>query len=284
MEHNVRPSWQVDLKWVAGIFACIAVVLTGVLFSLTQITREGRSTPLSTVFIAYMIDSRVTDAEFEQVQADASADPDALVSLSPIDIQVKGSEIDGLAREEASMLIATDVAHLIYVEGEAAADHLVLEPRPDAEGNSQEPISFGPAGTLNADRHAMAKRLFGVALLISVALLWVVGFLSRGFGRLGAPAVVLVLTALPFTAFWALVGNAVGTPGEDEPVYGVVGRQLIRDDAADLRGFFLAVLLVALIWVGIAVLGTVLTPLARKIDAKLAPADSLPTPEPPALA
>jgi hypothetical protein len=280
MEHNVRPSWQVDLKWVAGIAACVAIVFAGVLFSLTIISEQDRAEPLSTLFIGYQIDSRVTDEEFEGVQEDAAADPDSFVSLSPVDMEVKGSEIAGLTREDASLLIAGDLARLLYVEGEVAAEKLVLEPRPNAEGDPQEPVSFGPAGSLNSGAHANFKKLFAIAMMAVVGLLSLVAFLSRGFGRLGAPAVVLALTAIPLTAFWALVGQAVGSPGEDEPVYAVVARSLIRDTAADLRGFFLAVLLVSLIWIGIAVLGTVLMPLARKIDANFATPDTLATPEP----
>ncbi|MCH7484669.1 MAG: hypothetical protein IIA90_05915, partial [Chloroflexi bacterium] len=52
MELRTRPGWQIDLKWVAGIFACVAIVAAGVLFSLAEITERGRAEPLSAAFVA----------------------------------------------------------------------------------------------------------------------------------------------------------------------------------------------------------------------------------------
>ena len=40
MEAKTHPGWQIDLKWVAGIFACVAIVVSGVLFSLAWLSRD----------------------------------------------------------------------------------------------------------------------------------------------------------------------------------------------------------------------------------------------------
>ncbi len=103
-------------------------------------------------------------------------------------------------------------------------------------------------------------------------LLGLVAFLSRGLGRLGSPAVVVALSTAPLAAFWALAGNAIGTAGEDEELYAVIGRGLIRDMAGDLRGFFVAIFGIALAWAAIAFVGALLTPLSRKLGRKLAAA------------
>ena len=276
----MRPGWQIDLKWVAGIFACVAIVVSGVLFSLAEITERGRAEPLSTAFVAFLVDGRVTDDEFEAVQAQAAADPSGLVSLSPLDLEVRGSQIAGLDKEETSLLLASELAAVLYEEGPEAAEALFLEPGPNEEGELQEAIELGPTGSLTAEQHSTFRTFFFVSLAIVIALLGLVAFLSRGLGRLGAPAVVLALSTAPLAAIWALAATAVGTPGEDEALYAVIARQLVHDTAGDLRSFFVAVLSVALAWVGIAVLGHVLMPLARKIDAKMASRGSLAKPEP----
>ena len=280
MEAKTRPSWQIDLKWVAGIFACAAIVVAGVLFSLAEITERGRAEPLSTAFVAFLIDGRVTDDEFEALQAQAAADPSGLVSLSPLDLDVRGSRIAGLTKEETSLLLAGELAAVLYEDGSEAAEALILEPGPSEDGELQEAIELGPTGSLTADQHSIFRTFFFVSLAIVIALLGLVAFLSRGLGRLGAPAVVLALSTAPLAALWALAATAVGTPGEDEALYAVIARQLVRDTAIDLRSFFVAVLSVALAWVAIAFVGTLLTPLSRKLGAKMASRGSLATPEP----
>ncbi len=266
----MRPGWQIDLKWVAGIFACVAIVVSGVLFSLAEITERGRAEPLSTAFVAFLVEGRVTDDEFEAVQAQAAADPSGLVSLSPLDVEVPGSEIAGLDKEETSLLFAGELTAVLYAEGTEAAEALILEPAPKEDGELQEAIELGPTGSLTSDQHSTFRTFFFVALAIVIALLGLVAFLSRGLGRLGAPAVVLALSTTPLAGFWALAATAVGTPGEDEALYAVIARQLVHDTAGDLRSFFVSVLSVALAWVAIAVIGTLLTPLSRKLGRNLA--------------
>ena len=197
MEGKMRPGWQIDLKWIAGIFACVAIFVAGVLFSLAEITERGRAEPLSAAFVGFLLDDRVTDDEFEAVQAQAAADPSGLVSLSPLDLDVRGSQIAGLDREEASLLVAGEFAAVLYAGGSEAADALILEPGPNADGEPQEAINLGPTSSLTAESHSTFRTLFFVALAIVIALLGLVSFLSRGLGRLGAPAMVLALSTAP---------------------------------------------------------------------------------------
>ncbi len=270
MEAKTRPGWQIDLKWVAGIFACVAIVLSGVLFSLAEITERGRAEPLSAAFVAFLVDGRVSDDEFEAVQAQAAADPSSLVSLSPLDVEVPASQIVGLNKEETSLLFAGELTAVLYAEGTEAAEALILEPRANENGEPQEAIELGPAGSLTAAQHSTFRTLSFASLAIVIALLSLIAFLSRGLGRLGAPAVVIALSIAPLAGFWALAGNAVGTASEDEALYAVIARQLIHDTAGDLRSFFVAVLSIALAWAAIAVISTLLTPLSRKLGRNLA--------------
>ena len=266
----MRPSWQIDLKWVAGIFACVAIVVSGVLFSLAEITERGRAEPLSAAFVAFLVDNRVTDDEFEAVQAQAATDPSSTISLSPLGVEVPGSQIAGLDSEATSLLFAGELAAVLYAEGTEAAEALILEPRPNEGGEQQEAIELGPTGSLTAGQHSTFRTLFFASLAVVIALLGLVAFLSRGLGRLGAPSVVIALSTAPLAGFWALAGNAVGTPGDDEALYAVIARQLVHDTAGDLRNFFVAVLGIALAWAVIAFVGALLTPLSRKLGRSLA--------------
>ena len=279
-EAQPRPSWQIDLKWVCGIVACLVVVISSALFSLTEITERGRAVPLATALIAAGVNDRTTDEEFAQLQAAAAADPAASVSLSSLDVEVDGSQVIGLTKEETAFLFAGEPATVLYDEGETAAKALFLTPVPGPDGEAKEPISLGPAGALSAGRHSTFMKLFLASALAVVALLGLLVYLSRGFGRLGSPAVVLALGTTPFVALWALAGNAIGTGDDEESVIAQVARSVARDTAADLRGMFLSLLTVACISVALAFLANLLMPLARKIDQRNAPTESLTTSDP----
>ncbi len=250
----------------------MAVLIAGVLFSLSEITERGRAEPLSAVYVAFLLDDLVTDEEFEAVQAQAAADPSGLVSLSPLDVDLRSSEVAGLDREETSLLFAGELTAVLYAEGTEAAEALILEPGLDEEGESQEAIELGPASFLTASQHSTFRTFFFVALAIVIGLLGLVAFLSRGLGRLGAPAVVLALSVGPLVALWVLASSAVGTSEPDESLYTVIARDVIGDTARDLRGSFLAIFMIALASVAIAFIGNLLTPLGRKINRKYWPA------------
>src|SRR5438445_7115343 len=102
----MRPSWQIDLKWAAGLLACLFVVASGVLFSLDHLTARDTAVPLSTAVITAGISDRVTDADYAQVQAAAVANPDGVVSLTPLSVTATGREIAGLSKDDAAKLMA----------------------------------------------------------------------------------------------------------------------------------------------------------------------------------
>jgi hypothetical protein len=238
----MRPSWHVDLKWLAGLLACVAVAVSCVLFSLRQVTERDTALPISSAILAAGISDRVTDEDYAAVQAQAAANPDGMISLGPVSLVVKGSEITTLKKDEAARLIATDLAAVIYDGGSEKAETFIVPPPADSD---KKALSLGPAGSLSADMHSSFQTYLILAVVITAFLLGVVMAMSRGVGRLGAPAFVVALGAAPLAGVWALAAVAIGD-GDIGDNPGIrAAREAARNAAGDLRTTFLSLVVVA---------------------------------------
>lgn len=258
----MRPSWQIDLKWAAGILACVSVLVAGFLFSLTQLTSRDTATPLSTALIAIGINERVTDEEYAALQATASANPEAEVSLSPVSIKVKGSEIASLDKDAASRLIAGKLAVVLYEQGISPAEALIVTPPPESE---KKAITLGPSGGLTSSMHSEFRKYFTISAIVAFVLLAVVAGMSRGPGRIGAPAFITALSTAPLAALWALVAQAVGEgDGTEKPAI-LAAREAARSAAGDLRSTFLLVAGVAFATAVLALVGGIAYAIFRRM-------------------
>ena len=266
----MRPSWQIDLKWIAGLAACLLVLASGVLFSLSRFTERDSAVPLASAVLALGINERVSDEDYAQVQAAAAANSAAPVSLSPLSVTAAGSELAGLNRDQGVTLMANRLAGVLYDDGSAAAKQLIVDPPP---GSSDEgPLSLGPTGSLTSDKHTNFQKYFWFSSAVALLLIAVVVFMSRGFGRLGSAALVLAIGTGPLALFWTVAGSAVGTGDADESVFLHAARLALRDTADDLRSTFGVVFLAAAATVMLALTGGIMVPLVRRFRRGTAPA------------
>jgi hypothetical protein len=264
----MRPSWQIDLKWAAGLLACLFVVATGVLFSLDHLTARDTAVPLSTAVLEVGISDRVSDADYAQVQAGAVANPDATVSLAPLSVTATGREIAGLSKDDAAKLMAGKLAAVIYDKGGDAARALIVQKLPNSD---KSPLSLGSAGSLSSDNHSMFSKYFLVAAALSVLLLAVVTGMSRGFGRLGAPAFVVALGTAPLAALWAIAGPAIGTGDPNGNAAMFAARAAAHSAANDLSSTFVLVAAIASATAILAPLGRIALVAFKRVRARSAP-------------
>jgi hypothetical protein len=268
----MRPSWQIDLKWAAGLLACLFVVASGALYSLDHLTGRDTAAPLSTAVIAVGISDRVTDEDYAQVQATAAANPDANVSLGPLSVTATGREIAGLSKDEAAKLMAGKLAAILYDKGGDAAKALIVQKLPNSD---KSPLSLGPAEMLSSDNHSTFSKYFLFAAVLSAFLLAVVAGMSRGSGRLGAPAFVVGLGTAPLAALWAIAGQAIGTGDPEGNAAIFAARAAARSAAGDLRSTFVLVVVVAFAAAIAALLGGIALAVFKRVRAR-----SALTPEP----
>ena len=276
----MRPSWQIDLKWAAGLAACLLVFASGVLFSLAHLTERDTAVPLATAITAIGVSERVSDEDYAQVRAAAAGAPDVPAALSPLGVTVTGGEIAGLDKEQAANLVSAKFAGVLYDQGTDAANTLITQP---PQGSDKGAISLGPASALTSDQHSQFQTYFMIAAAVTLALLGAVVATSRGFGRLGAPAFVLAAGSAPLVLLWAAASSAAGGEGDGGNVFIQAARQAFAGAAGDLRTTFAIAFTSA---AGAAVLSLVAglaTPLVRHVQRARSERAAR-APEPPDLA
>ncbi len=277
----MRPSWQIDLKWMLGLAACALIVVSGALYSLSHLTARDTAIPMASALVSAGIADRVTDQEYAQVQASAAANPSASVSLSPVSLSFTGSEIAGMDKQSASAIVGGKVAGVMYDNGDAAAKALIVTPPPES---GQEPVKLGPVGALTAANHDLFTQLFMASIALALLALGGVALMARGWGRLGAPAFILSVGTAPLAAVWVLGKSAMGKSDPSEDIFVQNARAAFDGAASDLSTIFLGVTAVALVSGLICVLGSAMSLAVSKAAGtpvatpETAPAQSAPAP------
>lgn len=277
----MRPSWQIDLKWMLGLAACALIVVSGVLYSLSHVTLRDTAIPMASALVSAGIADRVSDEEYAQVQAAAAANPGSTVSLSPVALSFSGSEIVGLDKQAAASVVGAKLAGVMYDNGEAAAKSLIVTPDP---ATGQEPVKLGPVGALTESNHSMFTQLFLAAAALALFALGGVALMARGWGRLGAPAFIVAVGAAPLAAAWVAANGAIGTGDPGEGIFARNARAAFNGASGDLRTMFLAVAAAAVIAGVLCVLGSAMSKAVSKAvpaaEEPVVEATPVPAPKP----
>jgi hypothetical protein len=252
----MRPSWQIDLKWMLGLAACALIVVSGVLYSLSLVTSRDTAIPLASALVSAGISDRVSDAEYAQVQAATVGSPTSNVSLSPVALSFPGSEIAGLDKQAAASVVGGKLASVMYDNGEAAAKSLIVTPAPES---GQEPVKLGPVGAFTASNHTLFTQLFLATVTLALFALGGVAMMARGWGRLGAPAFIVAVGSAPLAVLGVVAKGAAGSGDPGEGVFAANARAAFDGAAGDLSTIFLAVTAAAIISGVLCVLGSALS-------------------------
>lgn len=275
----MRPSWQIDLKWMLGLTACVLVIAGGVLYSLSELTKRDTAIPMASALVSADINDRVSDAEFAQAQAAASGSPTTSITLSPISLSFPGGDITGMTKEQAAAFVGANVANVMYDNGSAAAKSLIVTP---PEGSEKGPVQLGPVDTLTASNHSLFTELFIGLTVAALALLGCVSLLSRGWGRLGAPSFIVAVGTLPLAFAWKFGSGAVGTGNASESIFTHAARESFNSASGDLSTLFLVLAGAAVGTAFLSLLGSALSlAVAGKQPAAEEPAAPAPAPEEP---
>jgi hypothetical protein len=175
--------------------------------------------------------------------------------------------------------MAGKLAAVLYDKGGDAAKALIVQKLPNSE---KSPLSLGPADMLSSDNHSMFSKYFLIAAVLSAFLLAVVAGMSRGFGRLGAPAFVVALGSAPLVALWAIAGPAIGTGDPNGNAAIFAAREAARTASDDLRSTFVLVVVVAAAAAVAALLGGIALAVFKRVRARsaLTPEPAVSTVEP----
>jgi hypothetical protein len=273
----MRPSWQIDLKWMLGLAACALIVVSGSLYSLSYLTQRDTAIPIASALVSAGIADRVSDQEYAQVQAAAQSAPADTVSLSPVALSLNGSEIAGMDKQSASAVVGGKLAGVMYDNGEAAAKALIVTPPPET---GQGPVKLGPVGALTASNHSLFTQLFLASVAVALLALGGVAMLARGWGRLGAPSFIMAIGTAPLAALWVLGKSAIGTAEPGEGLFAQNARASFDSAASDLTTLFMALTAVALVCGLLCILGSAVSMAATKAVNGPLEEPAAPEPEP----
>jgi hypothetical protein len=249
----MRPSWQIDLKWMLGLAAYALVIAACGLYSLSHFTSRDTAIPIASALVSAGINDRITDAEFAQVQATASTNPSGTVTVSPVSLSMVGSEIVGMDKQATSAVVGNKLAAVMYDNGEAAAKSLIVTPSPET---GQEPVKLGPVGALTSSNHDLFMQLFMATAVLALLALGGVAMMARGWGRLGAPTFIAALSTAPFAAIWVFGKGVLGTGDPGESLFAQNARSAFDGAASDLSTLFLAISVAAFVLGLLSVLGS----------------------------
>ncbi|MFQ6019938.1 MAG: hypothetical protein ACE5KW_04200 [Dehalococcoidia bacterium] len=245
----MRPYWHVDLKWAFGLACLFCIVAASLLYSLLKLTEEEPATSVFTAFTADLLENQLSPEEYAEIQRLARENPNRKFAVSGVTFPIKGSEIAGLSRAEATELAVSRVAKVLYNDGTEAAE--IFFPSDD-EGAG---VDLGPFALLSADVHDTLKPFVIAFAVLAGAMAVPTAFFSRSFGRIGSPGVVLAVAGAPFAVFWFVVRSAAaGAKGEADGIGPNLAAALLPP-AEDMSVRFLILFLVGAALAAVAVAG-----------------------------
>ena len=253
----MRPSWQVDLKWLFGLACLISIIAAGALYSASKLTEREPATGIFSGVMATFAKEEASEESFDDLRALAAANPDETFTIEGVTLPVKGAEIAALSYDEAVDLVVGRIANQLYTEGpDSVEQYFQATPAAGSEegsGGDGEEFSLGPFSLLTEDTHRTAGRVFTFSLIALPVFAIPLIFFSRRFGRLGSPGVVLAAGSAPFALLWLIADQVTKDTGE-EGIGGALA-EAISGTAGDVSSAFLRVFVLGVALVAAAVLG-----------------------------
>ena len=118
----MRPSWQIDFKWVFALALLAAVLVSGVLYSLAELTEREPATGAFAGVMSSFAKEGGDPEGYADIQAAAAANPDLEISIDRVTFPIKGSEIAGLSYDEAIDLVILRLSDILYTDGPEAVE------------------------------------------------------------------------------------------------------------------------------------------------------------------
>lgn len=246
----MRPSWQVDLKWLTGLACLACIALASIVYSVGKLTEQEPATGIFTGVVATFAKEGGEAEDFAEIQAQAAANPDEDFTIGDITLPVKGSEIADLSYDEAIDLVIGRIADILYTEGPDAVEQYFADP---SEPDSEDEFNLGPFGLLTQDTHDSVRPYFIAFTLVALLSAAFLVFFSRRFGRLGSAGVVLAVGTAPFALLWFAIKQ--GTKDADGGGVSGALAQALSPTAGSVAGDFLRLFILGLVLILAATLG-----------------------------
>lgn len=206
-ETRIRPHWHVDLKWLFGILAVLAISVSLIVGGLSMITRRTTAIDITSTTIALLFSPEGLDNEsnIEIIRGQLTRGVNSIQPFPGLDIQVTENDLEGKTPREIRLHIFRQIAEPLYDEGIDGLTRLAVNEK-IAETIEKD------ASLLSFMTASVHKRIFRIAIImtiVSLLLLVPVVWFSKRFGRLFSPGTILILASLPWVVALFVAGLAL---------------------------------------------------------------------------
>lgn len=265
---STRPSWQIDAKWLAAIAFVLCAAAACLTYSIYRLTAYGPAAGAAAPVIETMTKGALNDEMYGKVQQAAQASPDAEITVDGLTLPLRGREIAGLSKDALLKLASVRLADILYYQGVDVGERYFQDltpgdatPPPEAgqtaPATEDEGLQLDMLAFLTEGSHSAVQPPYIVSGLLALALLGLVVFLSRGFGRLGSPGVALAVAIGPFALATTLVRSVLseGRDGSDRTLAQAAGA--LYPTMSDLAHTFTLLAVIGLAMATTAVAGQI---------------------------
>jgi hypothetical protein len=193
--HNVRPYWHVDLKWICGILFAVGLGVSLLLFLAATLTSKRIAVPIATEVAASMVSRNGLDdtTDIDEFKKKAAAQPGEAVETLP-GIFVTKADLATLSPRELRLKIFAQVVTPYY---ELGAKGVAAKQTNDPQEQANIEQQVGVMGLLNQQTHDGLQRSFWISLgALVLPLIGLIRF-SAGWGRLVSPGIIMAVMTFP---------------------------------------------------------------------------------------
>lgn len=221
-----EQPWRCDMKWVYSILAVFCLSAALIFGAMTELTDEDTGTDVIAHVFAMIVSPKGID---DQTDIDglrklpAMKKGEEVKPFPGIDIRVKEADIVGMTPREVRLFLFRQVAKPIWLDGEKGLARVVENEnlRDQIKGQGLGPIHYFTRQT-----HDELSGWMVTAYIVFASMLICAAALSRGFGRLVTPSVILIIGSLwvsivswKFKEFIGSQAAASLVPGSDSFTY-----------------------------------------------------------------
>lgn len=197
------PPWHKDAKWICGIFLFLLLIPTLLSLNLALITSEKNATEIGATLIASAFSRNGLDDETELKQMKRQVLKNGSVQPIPgLKIYITKKDFENGSPRQLRINFFKKFTEPLYREG---ADGLLnLATDPTMKKNIKEGIA--PLLFFTKTTHDIIFNIFMGLAAITIFLLALFVYFSKGFGRLTNPAIIFIIINIPWP-FFALISN-----------------------------------------------------------------------------
>lgn len=263
-----RPYWHKDVQWLCALLLIPLLGLTLLAHAASRATeRESAIAATSAIIASLLSPGGLDDPSSINEFTRSIRQSGSITPIPNFTIEIRADEIEGKSPRELRLLLFGKIAEPIYDNGEAGLQSLATssEIAKSLEGQ------LGIMKILTNDTHVLVRT---VALWLTLAtFILLLGLIaaSRGFARMFAPGILLVLVSAPgaalFTALARMTPHA-GVATEKDDILRRIGNGL--SEIAPLFGAAIAplyqtILITGSILIACAILGKIIFVVYKKV-------------------